>query len=144
MGVNVRQWYMELPRAVEKATTHRGASSVMRIDAYYTSQHCVLCGVLNLHPRGLNSGDWLCRDCKASAGVSYFLLQNETSSLERQLSAVRRVCLQCLGGTTFAATWHDRTRMVCHTDDCDVWSVWLRALTLYEKCGAYPALVEKQ
>ncbi|OQR85051.1 hypothetical protein ACHHYP_12413 [Achlya hypogyna] len=135
MGVNVRQWYLELPRVVEKALPSLGASSVMRIDAYYASQHCVLCGALNSRPRRLADGGWLCPACKHEPQKSFLLLQNYKSGLERQLLAARSTCAQCMGSTSHDADWTERRHMVCVNDDCDVWNRWLRGAALLEACG---------
>ncbi|CAK4669219.1 unnamed protein product, partial [Aphanomyces euteiches] len=48
MGVDVRKWYLLLSRKAEKASSSR-QGRLMRIDAYYTSQHCHICGVRGIH-----------------------------------------------------------------------------------------------
>ncbi|OQS06869.1 hypothetical protein THRCLA_01100 [Thraustotheca clavata] len=128
-GINIRQWYQELPRFTEKASMY--ASSVMRIDAYYTSQHCILCGAQNSRPR-YGEANWLCGACKKDTLGSYNLLQSHAITLDNQAIAIRQVCMQCMGSTTHGANWLQANAMVCMNNGCDVWNLWLRTAQLYE------------
>ncbi|KAH9098637.1 hypothetical protein Ae201684P_017848 [Aphanomyces euteiches] len=115
MGVDVRKWYLLLSRKAEKASSSR-QGRLMRIDAYYTSQHCHICGVRGIH-RGF------CDACRSKPQQSHLALHSKEVLHERNLMDIRRVCTLCMG-SSFGGLW-GRKAMVCRNITCAVWNEWL-------------------
>ncbi|KAF0683127.1 Aste57867_24815 [Aphanomyces stellatus] len=120
MGVDVRSWYLSLPRKMEKAGVLRDLVSRTRIDAYYTSEHCRVCGVRGIH-RGI------CSACRSKPQQSAMALQSRVVDLNAQLHELRSVCVGCMG-SSFGSAWTDD--IVCRHVGCAVWNEWLRAAAL--------------
>ncbi|XP_038703838.1 DNA polymerase zeta catalytic subunit isoform X2 [Tripterygium wilfordii] len=96
IGANLNQWFAEMPRPVRKASTkcplfapnpHR-----TRIDYYYLSKYCVLCGEL------VQPSAHLCHRCLQNEASATAAVVGRTSKLEREMQHLAAICRHCGGG----------------------------------------------
>ncbi|KAG2695557.1 hypothetical protein I3760_07G018400 [Carya illinoinensis] len=99
VGGNLNQWLIEMPRPVRKASTKRPCYAPnplrTRIDYYYISKHCILCGEL------VQASAHLCNQCSqkgTAAAAAAAAVTGRTSKLEREMQHLAAICHHCGGG----------------------------------------------
>lgn len=83
VGADLSQWFQEMPRPVRDPPTkkHFAANSLRtRIDYYYSSKHCVLCGELVQQ-----ASNHLCDKCHKNGHVTAAAMTGRTAKLERDI-----------------------------------------------------------
>lgn len=83
VGADLQLWFQEMPRPVRDAPTkfHFSVANSLRarIDHYYSSKHCVLCGELT------QTGNHLCENCSENGPATAAAMTRRTSNLERDI-----------------------------------------------------------
>ncbi|KAK3824379.1 MAG: putative DNA polymerase zeta catalytic subunit [Linnemannia elongata] len=97
-GADVKSWYDEMPRvqrAIPMTALGVGFVSVgSRIDRYYQSQSCIVCGKLSVGKK-----TDVCTECSSDYGRanSIFTMQTRLSNAEKLFRATVDVCSSCCG-----------------------------------------------
>ncbi|XP_058083823.1 DNA polymerase zeta catalytic subunit isoform X2 [Magnolia sinica] len=131
LGADLNRWFSEMPRPVRPtlAKFHRHTSSAgsacefdddnrnmisrkapankTRIDYYYLSKHCTLCGEL---VQGLN---YLCDKCSKKEPVVAAAVIGRTSKLERDIQHLCAICRHCGGGDWIVESGVKCTSLAC-------------------------------
>lgn len=90
VGADLYQWFAEMPRPVRRMLkrnlneNNRGG----RIDRYYVSKHCMVCGKFT---RRL---DYLCDDCVEKEGMVSAVLVGRVAKFEREMQHLNDVSSQ--------------------------------------------------
>lgn len=89
VGVDLNQWFLEMPRpSRESFAKHPFYSSNprrSRIDFYYLSKHCVLCGEL------VQASTRICNKCSQNEATAAAAVIGRTSKLEREMQHLAAV-----------------------------------------------------
>ncbi|GAB2277491.1 DNA polymerase zeta [Dionaea muscipula] len=113
VGADLNRWFLEMPRPVRDAPSKRHFDPLnpqrTRIDYYYSSQHCVLCGDL------VQAGRHLCEQCskKGAAGAAAAAVTGRTSKLERDIQHLAAICRHCGGGDWIVESGVKCTSLAC-------------------------------
>lgn len=111
VGADLRQWFQAMPRPVRDAPTkqHFSASNSFRarIDYYYSSKHCVLCGEL------VQAANYLCERCSKKGPVTAAAMTGRTSKLERDIQHLVAICRHCGGGDWLVESGIKCTSLAC-------------------------------
>ncbi|KAI9084793.1 hypothetical protein K1719_033199 [Acacia pycnantha] len=95
VGANLNQWLLEMPRPLKEAhVKHLIApnSHRMRIDSYYLSKHCILCGGL------VQASAHICIQCSENGVAAATAVISKTSKLEQEMQHLFAICDHCGGG----------------------------------------------
>jgi len=97
VGGNLNQWLIEMPRPVREAFAKRPSYAPnphrTRIDYYYLSKHCILCGEL------VQASAHLCNQCsQKGAAAAATAVIGRTSKTEREMQHLAAICQHCGGG----------------------------------------------
>ncbi|KAK4282799.1 hypothetical protein QN277_014132 [Acacia crassicarpa] len=95
VGANLNQWFLEMPRPLKEAhVKHLIApnSHRMRIDSYYLSKHCILCGGL------VQASALICIQCSENGVAAATAVISKTSKLEQEMQHLFAICDHCGGG----------------------------------------------
>ncbi|KAJ3699935.1 hypothetical protein LUZ61_003640 [Rhynchospora tenuis] len=93
VGADLNQWFAEMSRPIQRTLKYnlkennRGG----RIDRYYASKHCMVCGMFT---RRL---DCLCDDCVEKEDVVDTVLVVRVAKLEREAQHLNDICRHCGG-----------------------------------------------
>lgn len=83
LGADLRKWFQEMPRPIRDGPTKQRFSAAnslrARIDHYYSSKHCVVCGEL------VQAANHLCNKCSKNSSVAAAAMTGRTSKLEREI-----------------------------------------------------------
>ncbi|XP_074555935.1 DNA polymerase zeta catalytic subunit [Curcuma longa] len=110
LGADLNKWFLEMPRPITpvSAVSHVGFSQDSdynglgnsskgqakgRIDTYYSSKHCSLCGNLVQNSR------YLCEKCFEKSSFVATAVVLKTSKLERGIQHLTAICRHCGGGS---------------------------------------------
>ncbi|CAH9141447.1 unnamed protein product [Cuscuta epithymum] len=111
VGADLNQWFQGMPRPERTAIGKRGvyAPNVQRtrIDYYYLSKHCILCGEL---VQGLA---FLCHSCSKNESSVAVALTGMTSKLERDMHCLVAICRHCGGGDWVIESGVKCTSLAC-------------------------------
>uniref|UniRef100_A0A1D1Y8K7 DNA polymerase zeta catalytic subunit n=1 Tax=Anthurium amnicola TaxID=1678845 RepID=A0A1D1Y8K7_9ARAE len=161
LGVDLNQWFSEIPRPVRStvAKRHSCESSSMsavyrsdnieemakkvhtrnRIDKYYLSKHCAVCGHL------VQASAYLCDSCFNKGPLVATILGGRTSKLEREIHHLSAICRHCGGGD-----WIIEKGVKCTSLACSVFyerrkvQKELRSLSaVATEAGFYPRCVSE-
>ncbi|GAB4855556.1 hypothetical protein Ancab_024175 [Ancistrocladus abbreviatus] len=138
VGANLNLWLVEMSRPVRDAPSkhHYNAPNAhrTRIDYYYLSKHCILCGEL------IQATAHLCEQCSKNGAAATAAMTGRTSKLERDMQHLSAICRHCGGGD-----WLVESGVKCTSLACSVfyerWKVQkeLRAVsTVATDAGLYP------
>ncbi|XP_074312247.1 DNA polymerase zeta catalytic subunit isoform X2 [Silene latifolia] len=138
LGCDLYQWFQEMPRTVRDAPTKHyfnAANSLRaRIDYYYSSRHCVLCGEL------ARASSRLCENCLKNRSFTAAAMTGRTAKLERDIQHLVAICRHCGGGD-----WVVESGVKCTSLACAVYyervkvQKELRAFsTIATEAGFYP------
>lgn len=107
VGANLNQWLIEMPRPVREAFAKRPGHAAnllrTRIDYYYLSKHCILCGEL------VQASAHLCNHCSQKGTAAATAVIGRTSKLERETQHLAAICRHC-GGDDWGV---DCTSLAC-------------------------------
>ncbi|GFP93756.1 DNA polymerase zeta catalytic subunit [Phtheirospermum japonicum] len=96
VGADLNQWFLDMPRPARKAIGKRHSfvpnPPRMRIDYYYESKHCILCGDL------VQGSVHLCHNCSEDEITVATTLTRKTSKLEKDMQHLAAICRHCGGG----------------------------------------------
>ncbi|MQM19565.1 hypothetical protein Taro_052570 [Colocasia esculenta] len=129
LGVDLNQWFSEIPRPVRPtvAKRHSSESSLMsaahgfddakdtskrnyttnRIDKYYLSKHCAVCGNL------VQASAHLCDGCSNKGPLVASVVVGRTSKLERDIHHLSAICRHCGGGDWIVESGVKCTSLAC-------------------------------
>ncbi|KAL4028957.1 hypothetical protein IC575_012175 [Cucumis melo] len=95
VGANLNQWFLEMPRPVREVFFKQPVSAAnpnrTRIDYYYLSKHCILCGEL------VQTSSNLCNQCLQNEAASTTAIIRRTSKLESEMQHLAAICQHCGG-----------------------------------------------
>lgn len=92
IGADLNQWFLDMPRPVREAVGKRQSvvqhPQRMRIDYYYASKHCILCGDL------VQGSGHLCCNCSKNETTVALALTGRTSKLEKEMQHLAAVSIK--------------------------------------------------
>ncbi|KAG8099150.1 hypothetical protein GUJ93_ZPchr0013g35749 [Zizania palustris] len=127
VGADLNKWFNEMPRPIRETLAKRqsasgrgsnfsrlglnkkASSKGSRIDTYYTSRHCTICGEM------IQGSDTFCNNCLKNEAVVGTVVAGRTSKLEREIQHLADVCGHCGG-----ADWIVETGVKCISLACPV------------------------
>ncbi|CAH2065903.1 unnamed protein product [Thlaspi arvense] len=142
VGADLNQWFLEMPRPTRGSLGQRPLntrnSHRTRIDSFYLSKHCFLCGEV------VQASAQLCSRCLRNESAAAATTLWKTSKLEREMQHLATICRHCGGGD-----WVVERGVKCNSLACSVFyerrkvQKELRGLSsiateseLYPKCTA--------
>lgn len=91
VGADLNQWFLEMPRPAREGVGKRHSlvpnPQRTRIDYYYLSKHCILCGDL------VQGSDHLCQNCSKDESAVAIALTGRTSKLEKDIQHLAAVSI---------------------------------------------------
>ncbi|KAG0496633.1 hypothetical protein HPP92_001324 [Vanilla planifolia] len=126
-GVDLNQWFSEIPRPNrsmfskqpssishmgsidDAAVSRRPPAKRRRIDTYYASKHCSVCGEL------VQSSAYVCVKCFKNKSLVAATVVGRTSKKERELQHLVEICNHCGGGD-----WAVESGVKCVSLACSV------------------------
>nr|XP_016515146.1 PREDICTED: DNA polymerase zeta catalytic subunit-like isoform X1 [Nicotiana tabacum] len=138
---DLNQWFSDMPRPEREAAGKRHPFAAnahrTRIDYYYMSKHCILCGEL------IQASSYVCQNCSRNEAVVAAALTGRTSILERNIQHLATICRHCGGGD-----WLVESGVKCISLACSVFferrkiQKELRSLSaVTTDAGFYPSCV---
>ncbi|XVF57453.1 hypothetical protein PTKIN_Ptkin06aG0206800 [Pterospermum kingtungense] len=113
VGADLNKWFSEMPRpareAFGKCGTHALNPQRTRIDYYYLSKHCILCGEL------VQASAHLCGKCSKNETAAAIAITGRTSKLESEMQHLAAICRHCGGGD-----WLVESGVKCNSLACSV------------------------
>lgn len=89
VGADLNKWFLEMPRSVRETISKRPLFTSnplrTRIDYYYLSKHCILCGEL------VDASTHLCKQCSQNKTAAVAAVVGRTSKLEREMQHLAAV-----------------------------------------------------
>nr|GMD05868.1 DNA polymerase zeta catalytic subunit isoform X1 [Ipomoea batatas] len=111
VGADLNQWLQGMPRPEREAIGKRGVfapnAQRTRIDYYYLSKHCILCGEL------VQAFASLCHNCSKNEASVAVALTGRTSKLERDIHHLVAICRHCGGGDWVLESGVKCTSLAC-------------------------------
>ncbi|KAL0387485.1 UNVERIFIED_CONTAM: DNA polymerase zeta catalytic subunit [Sesamum radiatum] len=96
VGADLNQWFLDMPRPGREAIGKRHSLAPnpqrTRIDYYYASRHCIICGDL------VQGSAHLCASCSNDETTVAAALTGRTSKLEKDIQHLAAICRHCGGG----------------------------------------------
>nr|XP_043618935.1 DNA polymerase zeta catalytic subunit [Erigeron canadensis] len=112
VGVDLKQWFLEMPRPVRefvgKNQSYGPNSHRTRIDYYYLSKHCIMCGELVQA-----SAAPLCTKCSRNEAAVAVAVTGRTSKIEREIQHLAAICRHCGGGDSILESGIKCTSLAC-------------------------------
>ncbi|KAM3371790.1 hypothetical protein ACQJBY_018940 [Aegilops geniculata] len=130
LGVNLNKWFNEMPRPTRSTLAKRQSAlghgsrdsssirlgwnkkpsaKVARIDTYYMSSHCTICGDT------VQGSETFCSYCLRNEAVVATVVAGRTSKLEREIQHLAAICGHCGG-----ADWIVESGVKCVSLACPV------------------------
>ncbi|GMI88783.1 recovery protein 3 [Hibiscus trionum] len=113
VGADLNRWFSEMPRPAREAFGKCGVHALnpqrTRIDYYYLSKHCIVCGEL------VQSSAHLCSKCSQNETAAAAAITWRTSKLEREMQHLAAICRHCGGGD-----WVVESGVKCNSLACSV------------------------
>ncbi|KAI3948072.1 hypothetical protein MKX01_014671 [Papaver californicum] len=111
VGADLHQWFLEMPLSVRPTTSkrqnHAPNGQRNRIDDYYLSKHCILCGDL------VQASTRLCEKCSRKGPVVAVAVIGRTSKLERDIQHLAAICGHCGSGDRIIESGVKCTSLAC-------------------------------
>ncbi|WMV11977.1 hypothetical protein MTR67_005362 [Solanum verrucosum] len=108
---DLNQWFSDMPRPGREAAgkRHRFTANAhrTRIDYYYLSKHCIICGEL------IQASSYVCQNCSRNEAVVAAALTGRTSVLERNIQHLAAICRHCGGGDWLIESGVKCTSLAC-------------------------------
>ncbi|KAJ0256178.1 DNA polymerase zeta catalytic subunit [Hirschfeldia incana] len=113
VGADLNQWFLEMPRPTTRSSLGQRPlnsrnSHKARIDYFYLSKHCHLCGEV------VQDSAQLCNRCLKNGGAAATIVW-KTSKLEREMQHLATICRHCGGGD-----WVVQCGVKCNSLACSV------------------------
>ncbi|ANM57914.1 recovery protein 3 [Arabidopsis thaliana] len=113
VGADLNQWFLEMPRLTRSSLGQRPLNSKnshkTRIDYFYLSKHCILCGEV------VQESAQLCNRCLQNKSAAAATIVWKTSKLEREMQHLATICRHCGGGD-----WVVQSGVKCNSLACSV------------------------
>ncbi|CAN8238640.1 unnamed protein product [Cochlearia groenlandica] len=113
VGADLNQWFLEMPRPTRGSLGQRPLNSTnshkARIDYFYLSKHCFLCGEV------VQASAKLCNRCLKNESAAAATIVWKTSKLEREMQHLATICRHCGGGD-----WVVECGVKCNSLACSV------------------------
>ncbi|CAH1444198.1 unnamed protein product [Lactuca virosa] len=116
IGVDLNQWFLDMPRVVREfggknqGYNYNGPNSHRtRIDYYYLSKHCIMCGELVQ----ASSVSPLCGKCVRNESAVAVAVTGRTSKMEREMQHLAAICRECGGGDWIIESGVKCTSLAC-------------------------------
>lgn len=91
VGADLNLWFQEMPRPEQKAFGKHQLNALnpnrTRIDSYYLSKHCILCGEL------VQASTYICGKCSKNEAAVATAMVGRTSKLEREIQHLADVSI---------------------------------------------------
>ncbi|CAK9168020.1 unnamed protein product [Ilex paraguariensis] len=111
VGADLNQWFSGIPRpgreAIAKRHSHARNPHRTRIDYYYLSKHCILCGEL------VQASANLCSKCSKNTATVATAVIGRTSKLEKEIQHLDAICRHCGGGDWLIESGVKCTSLAC-------------------------------
>ncbi|KAF3782319.1 DNA polymerase zeta catalytic subunit, partial [Nymphaea thermarum] len=120
IGMDLNRWFSEMPRPVRPTLAKRFAvcgnapkgriySKVgrTRIDNYYTSRHCTICGEI------IQGRTLVCDSCSRKGPVVAACMTGTTARLEHDIQHLTAICRHCGGGDWITESGVKCTSLAC-------------------------------
>ncbi|CAJ1960854.1 unnamed protein product [Sphenostylis stenocarpa] len=110
VAADLNHWFSEMPRPTREASAKHNLTSNShrtRIDYYYLSKHCVLCGRL------VQASARLCNQCSENEVAAATAVISKTSKLEQEMQHLVAICHHCGGGDSLRESGVKCTSMSC-------------------------------
>ncbi|CAK7340718.1 unnamed protein product [Dovyalis caffra] len=111
LGADLNQWFSEMPRPAREVFAKRPSYAPnpqrTRIDYYYLSKHCVLCGEL------VQASAHLCNKCSQREAAAATAVIGRTSKLEKEMQHLAAICRHCGGGDWLLESGIKCTSLAC-------------------------------
>ncbi|XP_065852458.1 DNA polymerase zeta catalytic subunit isoform X2 [Euphorbia lathyris] len=111
LRVDLSQWFLEMPRPGRDAFAKRPSYALnpqrTRIDFYYLSKHCVLCGEL------VHASTHICKNCSEKEADAATAIIGRTSKLEKEMQHLAAICRHCGGGDWIIESGVKCTSLAC-------------------------------
>ncbi|KAJ6694315.1 hypothetical protein OIU85_005038 [Salix viminalis] len=111
LGADLNQWFSEMPRPAREAFAKRPSYAPnpqrTRIDYYYLSKHCILCGEL------VQASAHLCNKCSHREIAAATAVIGRTSKLEKEMQHLAAICRHCGGGDWVLESGIKCTSLAC-------------------------------
>ncbi|KAG2322148.1 hypothetical protein Bca52824_015361 [Brassica carinata] len=112
VGADLNQWFVEMPRPTRSSLGQRPLNSRnshrTRIDYFYLSKHCLLCGEV------VQDSAQLCNRCLKNGAAAATIVW-KTSKVEREMQHLATICRHCGGGD-----WVVQCGVKCNSLACSV------------------------
>ncbi|KAI3752468.1 hypothetical protein L2E82_24501 [Cichorium intybus] len=114
VGADLHQWFLDMPRVVRESVGKNHAHGPnfgplkTRIDYYYLSKHCIMCGELvqaAVSP--------LCGKCVRNEAAVAVAVTGRTSKMEREMQHLAAICRECGGGDWVIESGVKCTSLAC-------------------------------
>ncbi|CAL5084607.1 unnamed protein product [Urochloa decumbens] len=116
LGADLNKWFNEMPRPIRPTLAKRqiglnnkASSKGGRIDTYYMSSHCSICGDL------IQGSETTCSNCLKNEAVVATVVAGRTSKLEQEIQHLAAICGHCGG-----ADWIVESGVKCISLACPV------------------------
>ncbi|KAF5178796.1 Dna polymerase zeta catalytic subunit [Thalictrum thalictroides] len=106
VGADLKQWFVDMPRSYRPALDKRSGQR-SRIDSYYLSRHCLLCGEL------VQASNHVCDRCSQKAAAVAIAVSGRTSKLERDIQHLAAICQHCGGGDSIVESGIKCVSLAC-------------------------------
>nr|XP_019706389.1 DNA polymerase zeta catalytic subunit isoform X1 [Elaeis guineensis] len=130
LGADLNQWFLEMPRPLRPtlAKSHyyvshswsshdiddnrqgicrKAQTKRSRIDTYYVSKNCILCGEL------VQRKEYLCDKCSEKEALLPTAVVGKTAKSEREIQHLTAICRQCGGGDSILESGVKCTSLAC-------------------------------
>ena len=111
VGVDLIQWFIEMSHPAKEAFAKCPFSAPnphrTKIDYYYLSKHCILCGEL------VQASAHLCNQCLQKEATAATVVIGRTSKLEREMQHLATICRHCGGGDWVVESGVKCTSLAC-------------------------------
>lgn len=111
LGAHLSQWLFDMPRLGRESIGKRKISASnsyrTRIDYYYLSKHCVLCGEI------VQGSAHVCGECLKNEAAVATTIIGRTSKLEKDIQHLVAICRDCGGGDWVLESGVKCTSLAC-------------------------------
>ncbi|KAL4556308.1 hypothetical protein LXL04_038955 [Taraxacum kok-saghyz] len=113
VGADLNQWFLDMPKMVRESVGKNmgygpNNSHRTRIDYYYLSKHCIMCGELvqaSVSP--------LCGECARNEAAVVVAVTGRTCKMEKEMQHLAAICRECGGGDWVIESGVKCTSLAC-------------------------------
>ncbi|KAI4310958.1 hypothetical protein MLD38_035900 [Melastoma candidum] len=111
VGADLNRWFAEMPRPMREIVRKHSYNSPnakrTRIDSYYLSNHCIICG--DLVPSLVH----ICNKCSCNSAAVASYVTGKTSRVEEEMHHLAAICRHCGGGDWIVESGVKCTSLAC-------------------------------